>query len=135
LTGTVRPAFIVFAMRLLGFDVSNGGRNFTVYTWFTVITVPVLVALPVSFDGDRPPIRGKLDQDGRLIEADPELEALQRDAGGALGQLLAVPQLAAIARPARDLGTPVSPPAIAPFRFATSASILAFELSGKCLAT
>ena len=62
---------------------------------------------------NRPPIRGKLDMAGRLIEADPELEALQRDAGGALGQQLAVPQLAAIARLARDLGTLVSRPAIA----------------------
>lgn len=62
---------------------------------------------------NHPPIRGKLDKAGRLIEADPELEALQRDAGGALGQQLAVPQLAAIARLARDLGTPVSRPAIA----------------------
>jgi signal transduction histidine kinase len=61
----------------------------------------------------RPPIRGKLDEAGRLIEADPELEALQRDAGGAMGQQLAVPQIAAIARLARDLGTPVSRPAIA----------------------
>ena len=62
---------------------------------------------------NRPPIRGKLDVAGRLIEADPELEALQRDAGGALGQQLAVPQLAAIARLARDLGTLVSRPALA----------------------
>lgn len=58
-------------------------------------------------------VRGKLDQAGRLIEADPELEALQRDAGGRIGQQLAVPQLAAIARLARDLGTPVSRPALA----------------------
>ena len=58
-------------------------------------------------------VRGKLDQAGRLIEADPELEALQRDAGASIGQQLAVPQLAAIARLARDLGTPVSRPALA----------------------
>lgn len=62
---------------------------------------------------DRPPVRGRLDQAGRLIEADPELEALQRDAGGAIGQQLAIPQIAAIARLARDLGTPVSRPALA----------------------
>jgi signal transduction histidine kinase len=61
----------------------------------------------------RPPVRGKLDEAGRLVTADAELEALQRDAGGAMGQQLAIPQLAAIARLARDLGTPVSRPAIA----------------------
>ena len=61
----------------------------------------------------RPPVLGRLDEAGRLIEADPELEALQRDAGGAIGQQLAIPQLAAIARLARDLGTPVSRPALA----------------------
>jgi signal transduction histidine kinase len=61
----------------------------------------------------RPPVRGRLDEDGRLVEADPEFEALQRDAGAAVGQPLAIPQLAAIARLARDLGTPVSRPALA----------------------
>ena len=61
----------------------------------------------------RGPVRGRLDKSGRLIEADSELEALQRDAGSAIGQQLAIPQLAAIARLARDLGTPVSRPAIA----------------------
>lgn len=61
----------------------------------------------------RGPVRGRLDKDGRLVSADPELEALQRDAGSAIGQQLAIPQLAAIARLARDLGTPVSRPAIA----------------------
>ncbi len=61
----------------------------------------------------RAAVRGKLDHAGRLIEADPKLEALQRDAGGSIGQQLAVPQLAAIARLARDLGTPVSRPALA----------------------
>ena len=62
---------------------------------------------------DKPPVRGRLDEAGRLIEADPELEALQRDAGAAIGQQLAIPQLAAIARLARDLGTLVSRPALA----------------------
>ena len=62
---------------------------------------------------ERPPVRGRLDDAGRLVEADPELEALQRDAGGALGQQLAIPQIAAIARLARDLGTPVSRPGLA----------------------
>ena len=58
-------------------------------------------------------VRGKVDAAGRLVEADPELEALQRDAGSALGQQLAPPQLAAIARLARDLGTAVARPAMA----------------------
>lgn len=62
---------------------------------------------------DGPPIRGKVDAAGRLIEADPELEALQRDAGSTLGQQLALPQLASISKLARDLGTIVNRPALA----------------------
>lgn len=62
---------------------------------------------------NRPSVRGRVDEAGRLIDADPKLENLQRDAGSALGQQLAVPQLAAIARLARDLGTSVSRPALA----------------------
>jgi len=58
-------------------------------------------------------VLGRLDHAGRLIAADPELEALQREAGSALGQALALPQVAAIARLARELGTPVGRPAIA----------------------
>jgi signal transduction histidine kinase len=48
-----------------------------------------------------------------LIAADPELEALQREAGSALGQPLALPQIAAVAQLARKLRTPVSRPALA----------------------
>ena len=59
------------------------------------------------------PVLGRLDGSGRLIAADPELEALQRDAGAALGQSLALPQVAAIARLACKLGTPVTRPAVA----------------------
>jgi signal transduction histidine kinase len=58
-------------------------------------------------------VHGRLDGSGRLIEADPELEALQREAGSELGQLLALPQIAAVAQLARKLGTPVGRPAIA----------------------
>ena len=58
-------------------------------------------------------IHGRLDGAGRLIEADPELEALQREAGSELGQALALPQIAAVAQVARKLGTPVGRPAIA----------------------
>ena len=56
---------------------------------------------------------GRLDRAGRLISADPELEALQREAGSTLGQPLALPQIAAVAQLARKLRTPVSRPALA----------------------
>ena len=56
---------------------------------------------------------GRLDQAGRLVWADPELEALQREAGSNLGQPLALPQIAAVAQLARKLQTPVSRPALA----------------------
>jgi hypothetical protein len=59
------------------------------------------------------PVLGRLDRAGRLISADPEFEALQREAGSALGQRLALPQIAAVADLARKLGTPVSRPALA----------------------
>jgi signal transduction histidine kinase len=59
------------------------------------------------------PVLGRLDRAGRLISADPELEALQREAGAGLGQPLALPQIAAVAELARKLRTPVSRPALA----------------------
>lgn len=59
------------------------------------------------------PVLGRLDSAGRLISADRELEALQREAGSALGQPLALPQIAAVAELARKLRTPVSRPALA----------------------
>ena len=59
------------------------------------------------------PILGRLDKDGRLIAADPELEALQRQAGAMLGQKLALPQVAAVAQLARKLRIPVARPAVA----------------------
>ena len=58
-------------------------------------------------------ILGRLDKAGRLIAADPELEALQREAGSSLGQRLALPQIAAVAKLARKLGSVVSRPAVA----------------------
>jgi signal transduction histidine kinase len=58
-------------------------------------------------------VLGRLDKAGRLIVADPELEALQREAGSAVGQRLALPQVAAVAQLARKLGTAVARPAIA----------------------
>jgi signal transduction histidine kinase len=54
-----------------------------------------------------------LDRTGRLISADPELEALQREAGSTLGQPLALPQIVAVAQLARKLRTRVSRPALA----------------------
>lgn len=59
------------------------------------------------------PVLGRLDRSGRLIAADPELEALQREAGSELGQMLALPQVAAVAQLARKLRTPVGRPAMA----------------------
>ncbi|MGE5563805.1 MAG: ATP-binding protein [Bacillota bacterium] len=59
------------------------------------------------------PVAGRLDRSGRLIAADAELEALQREAGSELGQMLALPQVAAVAQLARKLGTAVARPAIA----------------------
>lgn len=58
-------------------------------------------------------VAGRLDRSGRLISADPELEALQREAGSGVGHTLALPQVAAVAELARKLGTAVSRPAIA----------------------
>jgi anti-sigma regulatory factor (Ser/Thr protein kinase)/PAS domain-containing protein len=58
-------------------------------------------------------VSGRLDKKGRLIAADPELEALQREAGSSLGKELALPQVGAVAQLARKLGTAVSRPAIA----------------------
>jgi signal transduction histidine kinase len=59
------------------------------------------------------PVLGRLDRTGRLVSADPELEALQREAGSALGQPLALPQIAAVAELARKLRTSVARPALA----------------------
>src|SRR3954447_4978918 len=58
-------------------------------------------------------VLGRVDKAGRLIAAEPELESLQREAGSSLGQTLALPQVAAVAQLARELGTAVSRPAIA----------------------
>ena len=58
-------------------------------------------------------IYGRVDRDGRLVAADPELAALQSEAGSSLGSEIALPQIAAIARLARKLGVPVSRPAVA----------------------
>jgi signal transduction histidine kinase len=59
------------------------------------------------------PVAGRVDGSGRLIAADPELEKLQREAGSEVGELLALPQVAAVAELARKLRAPVRRPAIA----------------------
>lgn len=49
------------------------------------------------------PVLGRIDVQGRLIEADPPLMRLQEHAGGVRGGALAVPQLASLARLTRRL--------------------------------
>lgn len=61
-----------------------------------------------SAPSDPHPVLGRVDRDGRLVAADPELERLQVDAGSALGAPVALPQLAAVVRVAQRLGIPVS---------------------------
>lgn len=58
-------------------------------------------------------VRGRVDADGRLVEAEPRLMALHRAAGGEEGGPLAVPQVAALARLARRLGIVISRSAVA----------------------
>jgi signal transduction histidine kinase len=53
-------------------------------------------------------VLGRVDADGRLTAADPELERLQVEAGSRVGATLALPQLAAVARIAARLKIPVS---------------------------
>ncbi|RHW16374.1 sensor histidine kinase [Sphingomonas gilva] len=57
--------------------------------------------------------RARLDREGRLLSADPKLLALNARAGGAIGRLLALPQVATLAKLAARLEIPVSRPAIA----------------------
>ena len=59
------------------------------------------------------PVLGRLDRAGRLISADARLEDLQREAGGALGKALLVPQLAAAAKLSGKLGTQIYRPVYA----------------------
>ncbi len=62
---------------------------------------------------DRGPVRGRLDGNDRLISADPDLVALQTEAGSHIGSELALPQILSIARLARKLGVPIYRNAIA----------------------
>ena len=59
------------------------------------------------------PVLGRVDAEGRLVAADPALLALHRRAGGREGGVLAVPQIAALARLSRRLGIAISRAAIA----------------------
>ncbi|WP_156679209.1 sensor histidine kinase [Sphingomonas profundi] len=54
------------------------------------------------------PVRGRVDGQGRLVEADPELLTLHLRAGGQEGGVLAPPQLAALVRLVRRIGIVVS---------------------------
>jgi signal transduction histidine kinase len=53
-------------------------------------------------------VRGRVDAEGRLVEADPPLAGLQLRAGGEEGGPLAVPQIASLARLSRRLGIVIS---------------------------
>ena len=66
-----------------------------------------------SVPSDLDPITGRVDRDGRLVEADALLLRLQQEAGSGLGAPLALPQLAAVARSAIKLGVPLSRAVIA----------------------
>lgn len=59
------------------------------------------------------PVNGRVDRAGRLVAADFALERLQVEAGSALGQALALPQIAALARAAAALGVSLSRAVIA----------------------
>jgi signal transduction histidine kinase len=61
-----------------------------------------------SVPSDTKPVLGRVDRDGHLIAADPQLERLQLDAGSSIGGRLALPQLAAVVRVAQRLQIPVS---------------------------
>ena len=58
-------------------------------------------------------VTGRIDAAGRLVAADPPLAALQLEAGSSLGGRLALPQIAAVVRLARELGVPLSRPVTA----------------------
>ncbi|MEO7564870.1 MAG: HAMP domain-containing sensor histidine kinase [Sphingomicrobium sp.] len=58
-------------------------------------------------------VLGRVDRDCRLIAADDALQALQCEAGAKLGEVLALPQVAAVARLAITLNMAVERPALA----------------------
>lgn len=66
-----------------------------------------------SVPSDIGPVTGRVDREGRLVEADTPLLRLQQEAGSKLGAPLALPQLAAVARSTIKLGVPLSRAVIA----------------------
>jgi signal transduction histidine kinase len=56
---------------------------------------------------------GRVDSNDRLVDAEPELAALQEEAGGAVGGKLLLPQLSAVVRLARELDIAVTRRAMA----------------------
>ena len=61
-----------------------------------------------AVDPGAPPVKGHVNRDGRLVAADEQLEQLNAQAGGAIGQPIAVPQIATLARLAQRLRILVS---------------------------
>jgi signal transduction histidine kinase len=59
-------------------------------------------------DPGLPSVRGLIDLHGRLIEADQRLNELNARAGGAIGQSIAIPEIATLARLAQRLGILIS---------------------------
>lgn len=55
-----------------------------------------------------PPVHGRVDPDGRLLEAESRLAELNARAGGTIGLAFAVPQIAVLARLAQRLGVTVA---------------------------
>lgn len=58
--------------------------------------------------GSSRPVLGRVDLNGCLTHADPELAALQAEAGARIGGKLMLPQVAAVVRVARELDIPVT---------------------------
>src|SRR6476661_8689778 len=87
----------------------HGSRPVAPIALHSAVSVRPVASVP----SEPRPVLGRLDRGGRLVSADPQLEALQREAGSSLGQPLALPQVAAVAQLARKLRTPVSRPAVA----------------------
>ncbi|KQM98063.1 MULTISPECIES: sensor histidine kinase [unclassified Sphingomonas] len=58
----------------------------------------------IARDSGLPPAFGRVSADGVLLDAEPRLAELNRRAGGAVGQPVAVPQIAALVRLVQRLG-------------------------------
>lgn len=62
---------------------------------------------------EMPLVIGRIDREGRLVSADPALAGLHARAGGRDGGMLAIPQIASLARLSRRLGIVISRAVIA----------------------